>query len=80
MPALTIKNIPDELYSELKYVAKQHHRSINSEAIVCLKMMLFPNKVSPEDTLQNIRNLRTQITSNIISPADIEQAINDGRP
>nr|HIL75443.1 Arc family DNA-binding protein [Rhodospirillales bacterium] len=36
MPALTIKNVPDDLYKELKHVAEQHHRSINSEVIVCL--------------------------------------------
>ncbi|HIG07732.1 MAG TPA: DNA-binding protein, partial [Methylococcaceae bacterium] len=29
MPALTIKNVPDDLYKELKHVAEQHHRSIN---------------------------------------------------
>ncbi len=34
MPALTIKNIPDELYNELKLVAEQHQRNINSEVIV----------------------------------------------
>jgi antitoxin FitA len=80
MPALTIKNIPDDLYKELKHVAEQHHRSINSEVIVCLKRALFPNKVSPEETLNNIQALRSQIAPNIITPEDIEQAINEGRP
>jgi plasmid stability protein len=31
MPALTVKNIPDDLYDHLKVSAKAHHRSINSE-------------------------------------------------
>ena len=48
MPALTIKNIPEDLYNELKLVAEQHHRSINSEVIVCLKRTLLPKKISPE--------------------------------
>ncbi len=80
MPALTIKNIPDELYSELKYIAKQHHRSINSEVIVSLKRILLPKKVSPEDTINSIRNVRIQITPNIITIEDIQQSINEGRP
>lgn len=80
MPALTIKNIPDDLYNELKHVAKQHHRSINSEVIVCLKRSLLPKKVSPEDRLNSIQALRSQITPNIITEEDIDQAINEGRP
>jgi len=80
MPALTIKNIPDDLYKELKHVAKQHHRSINSEVIVCLKRSLLPKKVSPEDRLNSIQALRSQITPNIITDEDIDQAINKGRP
>lgn len=80
MPALTIKNIPDDLYKELKYVAKQHHRSINSEVIVCLKRSLFPKRASPEDRLNSIQSLRSQITPNIITEEDIDNAINEGRP
>ncbi|HHI91928.1 MAG TPA: Arc family DNA-binding protein [Gammaproteobacteria bacterium] len=80
MPALTIKNIPDDLYSELKHVAKQHHRSINSEVIICLKRSLFPQKVSPEDKLIEIRTLRAQIDPNAFTDEEIEQAINEGRP
>ncbi len=79
MPALTIKNIPEDLYKELKFVAAQHHRSINSEVIVCLKRALFPNKISPEETLHNIQSLRSQITPDVITAEDIENAINEGR-
>jgi len=79
MPALTIKNIPDDLYEELKYTAKQHHRSINSEVIMCLKQKLFPNKILTQDTLSNIQALRSQIKANTITPKDIEQAITEGR-
>ncbi len=80
MPTLTIKNIPDDLYHELKYIAKQHHRSINSEVIVSLKRILLPKKTFSEDTLSSIQSLRSQITSNAITADDIDQAINEGRP
>ena len=80
MPALTIKNIPDDLYIELKLVAEQHHRSINSEVIMCLKHSLFPKKVSAEERLTEIRALRAQIAPNALTEEEIEQAINEGRP
>ena len=80
MPALTIKNIPEDLYKQLKLVAEQHHRSINSEVIVCLKRSLFPARVSTEERLNNIQALRSQISTNIITAEDIENAINEGRP
>jgi len=80
MPALTIKNIPDDLYHELKHVAEQHHRSINSEVIVCLKRSLLPKKISPEDRLSSIQALRSQITPNIVTVEDIDQAIKKERP
>jgi len=80
MPALTIKNIPDELYLELKHVAEQRHRSINSEVIVCLKRALFPDKVSPQERLSSIRAAREQIPAGIVTTGEIDQAIDAGRP
>jgi plasmid stability protein len=79
MPALTIKNIPIDLYNELKSVASKHHRSINSEVIVCLKHTLFPSKISSDDFLHNIQQLRSSIPDNIITAEDIEKAIEEGR-
>ena len=79
MPALTIKNVPDDLYKELKQVAEQHHRSINSEVIVCLKNALFPRRITPTERLSNMQSLRAQITPHIITAEDIDKAIDDGR-
>lgn len=80
MPALTIKNIPDDLYNELKHVAEQHHRSINSEVIVCLKHALFPVKISPQERLKDIQSLRSQVSDNSITVDQLNEAINEGRP
>jgi plasmid stability protein len=79
MPALTIKNIPVDLYEELKLTAEQHHRSINSEVIMCLKQKLFPNKLSVQDKLLSIQALRSQIKPDTVTTEEIEQAINEGR-
>lgn len=40
MTNFTIKNIPDEIYEALKRRAAEHQRSINQEAIFCLRMEL----------------------------------------
>ena len=80
MPALTIKNIPDDVYNALKNKAKQQHRSINSEVITCLERTLLPKRISTEERLSTIRALRSQVKSGAITAEDIDQAINEGRP
>jgi antitoxin FitA len=80
MPALTIKNIPESLYQQLKNAAELHRRSINSEVIVCLEKTLAASKITPADRLSRIEQLRSGIKTNNIMPEDIELAINSGRP
>ncbi len=80
MPALTIKNIPQDLYHDLKLAAERHHRSINSEVIVCLKHSLHPVRINPEEKLKDIRMLRSQIRPDIVTAEDINCAIDEGRP
>jgi len=80
MPALTIKNIPDDLYEQLKLKAELHRRSINSEVLVYLEQVLRPNKILPTERLNRIEQLRATITSNQVTHQDIDQAINSGRP
>ncbi len=80
MPALTIKNMPDDLYQKLKDAAQAHRRSLNSEIIYCLETVLTPRKMPVSDRLQRARSLRQQVPSGKVTPADIEDAIEQGRP
>jgi plasmid stability protein len=80
MPALTIKNLPQELYEKLKLSAAAHHRSINSELISCLEAMLMPRRVTPNERIIRARALRQGIGSEAVSAADISDAIAQGRP
>ncbi len=80
MPALTIKNIPDSLYEQLKFAAELHRRSINSEVLVCLEKVLVAKKTNTNDRLQRVEQLRTSIKPNIITADEIDQAIENGRP
>jgi len=79
MASLTIKNIPDELYSEIKSVAEQNHRSINSEVIVSLKRLLLPARTTRSDLLDEIRKVRSGIPQGLVDSGDIAQVINEGR-
>ncbi|MCZ6873803.1 MAG: Arc family DNA-binding protein [bacterium] len=80
MAALTIKNIPDDLYEKLKASASVHHRSINSELIHCLEIVLMPRRLTAAERVGRARALRPDIPSNVVSPTDIMDAIEQGRP
>lgn len=37
MPTLQVRDLPEEIYSQLSYLAEKEHRSLTQEAIVLLK-------------------------------------------
>jgi antitoxin FitA len=80
MPALTIKNMPDDLYRKLKDSAQAHRRSLNSELIYCLETALTPRKMPIAERLLRARSLRQQVPAGKVTLADIEDAIDQGRP
>jgi plasmid stability protein len=69
MATLTIKNIPDELYEQLKQSASRHRRSVNSEVIVCLEKVLGSSLVDPATFLASIGALRKKIEFIPIKPS-----------
>ena len=80
MATITLKNIPDDLYEQLKQTAKAHHRSINSELINCLEIVLKPQKVPVEHRLARLLSVREQVQPNTVAHDEIRQAIKEGRP
>ena len=79
MAAITIKNIPEDLYRRLRHAAEIHHRSINGELIHCLEVTLKPQQIPVARRLERIRRLRP-VDSEAITPAEIADAIEQGRP
>lgn len=79
MASLTVKNIPDELYEQLKRAANTHHRSINSELIVCLEKVLLPTRISAEERLNSARALRDSVNATVIDAAELDEAKRAGR-
>ena len=80
MPAITVKNIPDALYENLKLSARVHHRSINSEIIACLEKELLLEKVSTGKRIENARLLRSKLKIEVADVDEIESLIDKGRP
>ncbi len=80
MPALTIKNIPESLFEQLKSAAEQHRRSINSEVLICIEQALIAKKSDPSERLKRIEQLRGSIKSSNIRIVDINHSIENGRP
>lgn len=77
--SLTLKNIPDAVYERLKAAAERHHRSLNSEAIVCLESALLPTRVAPSDRLARARELRAGLPPMQFTARDIDAAKRAGR-
>lgn len=79
MPSITVKNIPESIYQQLKKRAQAQHRSINSEIIACLEQSTLSLRVSPEEILRQARKMRQQ-TKGSLSAREIQEAIDQGRP
>jgi len=79
MATLTIKNIPDEVYEQLKQRAARHRRSVNSEVIVCLEKVLGSRPVDPAAFLTSIRALRKNISTVFVTEEDLHAAKDEGR-
>ena len=62
MPTMTIENVPEDLYEKLKQSAQEHGRSLNNEAIFCLKRALQCRRVDPEAFLARVANLQKQFS------------------
>jgi len=80
VPALTIKNIPDELYDRLKEAARTHRRSLNSEILYCVERMLAPYRLDVSDHIANARKLREKTAAYTLTDELLNAAKNDGRP
>ena len=80
MPSLTVKNIPDSLYTRLKEAAQAHHRSMNSEILYCVERTIGTHKISASEYIAVARTLRAKTAGTPLTDSDIFAAKNEGRP
>ena len=76
---LTLKNIPDEIYTRLKDLAATHRRSLNSEAINCLESVLVHNKISSAERIARARELRSGLRKTALRSPDLNKLKRIGR-
>jgi plasmid stability protein len=80
MATITVKNIPDDLYQQLKAAAHANRRSVNSEIIVSIEKAVGAHPVDPEAMLATARQLRRLTAGAPITDAEFNQAKAVGRP
>jgi hypothetical protein len=79
MPTLTVKNIPDDLYAQLKRLAEMNRRSLNSEIIVCIERAVRGNRIQPAASLVRARELREKTARYPITDDEFNEAKMMGR-
>lgn len=80
MTSMTIKNIPPDLHAKLRQRAKENGRSINSEAIYCLKRAVEAQRIDPEAFLARVDALRSRISLPPLTDEILRSARDGGRP
>ena len=79
MATVTFKNIPDDLYEQLKQAANAHHRSVNSELIHCLEKTYKPTRLSATELANRAGELRRRVAAKQLDIDEITSAKNQGR-
>lgn len=79
MPAITLKNIPDSLYAQLKNAASVHHRSLNSEILYCVERTLGAHKINTSEHIEMARKLRAKTAHYNLTEQELNHAKNEGR-
>ena len=79
MATLTLTNVPSEVVARLQDRAERHGRSLDEEAIECLRRGLEGARADVDATLENARNLRAGVGGWLTDRA-LERARSTGRP
>lgn len=80
MPAITLKNIPEELYLQIKKSASLNYRSINGEILYRLHNSFGHKPIDPEILIQKIAELQKKMTLPNLTNTFLERAKTEGRP
>jgi plasmid stability protein len=80
MTNVTLKNIPEDLYLQLKESARLHHRSINGEILYCLERTLRPRPLDVAEYLAEARLIREKTSHYKLTDEEIDMAKRIGRP
>ena len=79
MPTLTVKNLPDGLYRQLKERAATQRRSINSEILIGLERHLGSARFDPDAFLARLDAIHKRMKTPRVTKRFIQQAKLRGR-
>jgi plasmid stability protein len=79
MVAITVKNIPETIYTRVKERAKANHRSINNELITILEQAVLHQPIDVAETLERTRRIRELTAHYVITDNEITRLKNEGR-
>jgi plasmid stability protein len=79
MANITVKNIPDDLYEQLKEYAAINHRSLNNEIIVCIEKAIRSRRFNKEAFLDRIQKIRREIKLPYLIDEKLIEMKNEGR-
>jgi antitoxin FitA len=77
---ITVKRIPEELYTQLKALAAANRRSINNEIIVCIEQAVARQQVDARAIIDRARSVRRLMAGHMVTEEEISQAKRNGRP
>lgn len=79
MRSITLKNVPDPLYEQVKASAAANRRSLNSEILVCLERVLGARPADPAERLARIRAARRRVGDRPLTDHEVDAAKRAGR-
>ena len=79
MVAITLKNIPPELYESLKQRSRENHRSLNGEILACLELATRIRPINVEETLERTRRIRELTAHYMVTDEELSRFKNEGR-
>jgi plasmid stability protein len=80
MPAaLTLNDIPEELFTRLQEAALLHQHSIEEEVLDCLRKALMPIATT-EELISRTLQLRQQFVCEADRLADVVRRLEEGKP
>lgn len=78
MANLSLRDVPDDLYQQIKEIAERERRSINQQIVVLLEHSVQQHKRPKAEVLQRIDRRREAIAARVgIMPDSTEQIAED---
>ena len=67
MRVITVRNIPEDVYMQLRDLAKRNHRSLQQQVLVLLEQVRLQRAISPVEAAAKIRaQLKGRVLGNVV--------------